>query len=218
MRGLASTRSTTLASRPRPEAKVKQRPLTTPRSTLRGRQSSAIASRCSVASTRSPGMPSILREHVGRAARQAAQRGGGAEQPVGGFVDGAVAAEGDDHVIALVRGLAAQLGGVPARLGVDRVDLEAALQRVHDEVAQAVGDGRRVRVDDDQHAPPALPGEAKPKGARRPGAVSSSRSRVEVLTAAPTPRTRWRYRQRACRRSRVALAFAESVARLRAQT
>ncbi len=99
-----------------------------------------------------------LAEHVRRAARQAAQRGGGAEQAVGGFVDGAVAAERDDHVVALVRGLAAQLGGVPARLGVDRVDLEAALQRVDDEVAQAVGDGRGVRVDDDQHAPPAAGG------------------------------------------------------------
>ncbi len=64
-----------------------------------------------------------------------------AEQAVGGFVDGAVAAERDDDVVALVRGLAAQLGRVAARLGVDRVDLEAALQRVDDEVAQAVGDG-----------------------------------------------------------------------------
>ena len=114
-----------------------------------------------------------LAEHVGRAAGQAAQRGGGAEQAVGGFVDGAVAAERDDHVIALVRGLAAELGGVPARLGVDRVDLEAALQRVDDEVAQAVGDGRRVRVDDDQHAPPALGrGEAEGRAGLARAAVA----------------------------------------------
>ena len=93
-----------------------------------------------------------LGEHVRRAARQAAQRRGGAEQAVGGFVDRAIAAERDDHVIALVRGLAAQLGRVAAGLGVDRVDLEPALQRIHDEMAQAVGDSGRVRVDDDQHA------------------------------------------------------------------
>ena len=93
-----------------------------------------------MASTSVAGDAEHLAEHVGRAARQAAERRGGAEQAVGGFVDGAVAAEGDDHVIALVGGLAAQLGGVAARLGVDGVDLEAALQRVDDEVAQAVGD------------------------------------------------------------------------------
>ncbi len=71
-----------------------------------------------------------LREDVRRAAGQRAERGVGAEQAVGGFVDGAVAAEGDDDVIALVRGLAAQLGRVSARLGVYGVDFEAALQRV----------------------------------------------------------------------------------------
>ncbi len=94
-----------------------------------------------------------LAEHVGRAARQAAERGGGAEQAVGGFVDGAVAAEGDDDVIALVRGLATQLGGVTAGLGVDGVDFEAALQGIDDEVTQAVGDRGGVGIDDDQHAP-----------------------------------------------------------------
>ena len=52
-----------------------------------------------------------------------------------------------------MRGLAADLGRVPRRLGVDGVDLEAPLQRVYDEVAQAVGDGRGIRVDDDEHAP-----------------------------------------------------------------
>ena len=88
------------------------------------------------------GDPEHLAEHVRRAARQAG-RAAWAEptQAVGRFVDRAVAAEGDDHVIALVRGLAAELGRVAARLGVDRVDLEAALQRVDDEMAQAVGDG-----------------------------------------------------------------------------
>ena len=99
------------------------------------------------------GDPEHLGEHVGRAAGQAAQGGGGAEQPVGGFVDGPVAAERHDDVIALVRRLATELGGVPARLGVHGVDLEAALQRVDDQVTQPVGDSGRVGVDDDQHAP-----------------------------------------------------------------
>ena len=98
-------------------------------------------------------MPSILANTFAEPPGRQAERGGGAEQAVGGFVDGPVAAEGDDHVIALVRGLAAQLGGVPAGLGVHGVDLEAALQRVDDEMAQAVGDRRGVGVDDDQHAP-----------------------------------------------------------------
>ncbi len=68
-RGRLSTFSTTLASRPIPDEKVKWRPDHSPsaercptraRSTRRGRQSSAMRSRCSVASTISPGMPSSL--------------------------------------------------------------------------------------------------------------------------------------------------------------
>ena len=99
-----------------------------------------------------PGDAEHLAEHVGRAARQAGERGGGAEQAVGGLVDGAVPAEGDHHVVALVGGLAAELGRMAAGLGVAGVDLEAAAQGVDDEVAQAVGDRRGVGVDDDQHA------------------------------------------------------------------
>ena len=94
---------------------------------------------------------------VGRAAGERRQRGGGVRQAVGGLVDGAVAAEGDDHVVALLGGLAAQDGRVVAPLGVHRVDLVAALQGVDDEVLQAIGDRRRVRVDDDEH-PLALDG------------------------------------------------------------
>ncbi len=52
-----------------------------------------------------------------------------------------------------MRGLATQLGGVTLGLGIDGIDLEAPLQRVDDEMAQAIGDRRRVGVDDDQHAP-----------------------------------------------------------------
>ena len=58
-RGWASTRSTTLASSPMPDANTKWRPLTMPVSIRRGSKPSAIRSRCSVASTTSFGMPSI---------------------------------------------------------------------------------------------------------------------------------------------------------------
>jgi hypothetical protein len=56
--GRRSTRSTTLASSPIPEPKVKCRPFISPVSTLRGSNSSAMRRRCSVASTTSLGMPS----------------------------------------------------------------------------------------------------------------------------------------------------------------
>src|SRR6185312_7647677 len=66
--------------------------------------------------------------------------------------DRSVATERHHHVVALRRGLAAQLGGVVAGLGVHGVDVIAPAQGVDDEILQAVGDRRRVRVDDDQHA------------------------------------------------------------------
>ena len=59
IRGWASTRLTTVASRPIPQAKTKWRPLMRPRSMRRGRKSSAIPIRCSVASTTSLGIPSV---------------------------------------------------------------------------------------------------------------------------------------------------------------
>ena len=90
-------------------------------------------------------------EDVRRAARQAGQRRVRADEAVGGLVDRAVAAEGDDDVVALRGGLAGQLGRVVLRLGVDRLDGVAALERVHDEVLEPVGDRRRVRVDDHEH-------------------------------------------------------------------
>ena len=84
----------------------------------------------------------------------------GAGEAVGDLVQGPVAAEGDDDVVAAVADLAADLGRVVLRLGGDRLDLVAALQRVDDEVLEPVGDRRRVRVDDDQH--PLLRGRAAP--------------------------------------------------------
>jgi hypothetical protein len=92
-------------------------------------------------------------EDVGGAAGEGGEGGVGSGEAVGGLVDGSVAAEGDDHVVALVGGLAAELGGVGLGLGVDGVDLVAALEGVDDEVLEAVGDRARVRVDDHEHAP-----------------------------------------------------------------
>jgi hypothetical protein len=90
---------------------------------------------------------------VGRAARQAGQHGRGAGEPVGGLVDGAVAAEGHDDVVALVRRRLAELDRVPLALRVDGLDLEPALQRVDDQLLEPHGHRRGVRVDDHQHAP-----------------------------------------------------------------
>ena len=168
---------------------MKQRPLTTPRSTLRGApvvgQREQVLGRVDELA----GDAEHLAEDVGRAAGQAGQRGGGAEQAVGGLVDGAVAAERDDDVIALVGRLAAHLGGVAAGLGVDGVDLEAALQRVHDEVAQTLGDRRGVGVDDDQHPPLALRRRRSSKSlASLLGAAAARRGAEVLIERRPTPR------------------------------
>jgi hypothetical protein len=93
------------------------------------------------------------RPDVGRPARQGGQRRLRPDQPVGGLVDGAVAAERHHHVVALAGGLARDLRGVVALLGVDRLDRVARLERVDDQVAQPVRDRGRVRIDDHQHAP-----------------------------------------------------------------
>ena len=90
-------------------------------------------------------------EDVGRAARQAGQRRVRADEAVRRLVHGAVAAERHDDVVALGGRLAAEHRRVVARLGVDRLDGVAALERVHDEVLQPVGDRRRVRVHDHEH-------------------------------------------------------------------
>jgi hypothetical protein len=89
---------------------------------------------------------------VGAPAGQAGQRCACPGEAVGGLVDGAVAAERDDRVIALLGGLAADLGGVVAAFGVDRVDGVGAAQRRNDQVLEPAGDGCRVRVDDHQQA------------------------------------------------------------------
>ena len=118
--GCASTRSTTLASRPTPAENRNIRPLTEPRSTrfglpVVGHQQQALGRVDDVG--RDPEHPAV---DVRAAAGEAAQRRVRAGEAVGGLVHGAVAAERDDHVVALARRLAGQLGGVVARLGVDR--------------------------------------------------------------------------------------------------
>ena len=97
------------------------------------------------------GDPERAADDVGRAARQHGDGDVGAGEPVGDLVQRPVAAEGDDDVVAAVAGLAPDLGRVALRLGVDRLDLVAALERVDDEVLEPVRDRRRVGVDDDQH-------------------------------------------------------------------
>ena len=77
-------------------------------------------------------------DDVGRAARQHRDRDVGPREPVGDLVQRPVAAKGDDHVVAVVAHLAPDLGRVVLRLGVDRLDLIAALQRVDHEVLEPV--------------------------------------------------------------------------------
>ena len=97
------------------------------------------------------GDPQRAGDHVGRAAGEDRYRDVGSGESVDDLVEGPVAAEGDDDVIAAVNGLAADLGGVILRLRRHGLDLVAALERVDDEVLEPIRHGRRVRVDDDQH-------------------------------------------------------------------
>ena len=186
-RGLESTRLTTAASRPAPQANTKRRPLAMPRSMRRGRKSSASPSRCSVASTTSFGIPSVRQTTLVEPPGQHRDRDAGAGEAVGDLVQRAVAAEGDDDVVAAVAGLAADLDRVVLRLGVDRLDVVAALERVDDEVLEPVGDRRRVRVDDDQH--PLLGRARRCRSARRRRLGAGRRWRlVGSLTGAANPR------------------------------
>ena len=90
--------------------------------------------RCSVASTTSFGIPSVRRPDVGGAAGQGGERRARAHEAVGRLVHGAVAAERHDHVVALDRCLATDLGRVAALLRVDRLHGVARPERVDHEV------------------------------------------------------------------------------------
>jgi hypothetical protein len=91
--------------------------------------------------------------HVRRPAGEDREDGRGAGEPVGGLVDGAVAAERGHYVVALVGGRRTQLGRVSLAPRVDGLDLEAPLERVDDQLLEPDRHRRRVRVDDHEHAP-----------------------------------------------------------------
>ena len=76
----------------------------------------------------------------------------GAGEAVRDLVERSVAAEGHHDVVPALPSLAADLDRVVLGLRGHRLDVVAALQRVDDEVLEPIGDRRRVRVDDDQHA------------------------------------------------------------------
>ena len=96
-------------------------------------------------------------EDVGVAARHDGERRQAlarpvAQQPVDDLVDGAVAAEGDDDVEAVVGGLPGERDGVPAGLRLDDVELDLAGQRVGQHVAHPLRRRRGLGVDDQQRA------------------------------------------------------------------
>ena len=124
-----------------------------------------------MASTTSVGMP-IIRWYtlVAPPGRQVSTVRGPRE-PVGDLVDGAVAAERAHDVVALLGGVARELGRVVAALGLADVDVEAALERVDDELLQPGRGRRRVRVDDDAHPPRRRRGATR----RRPAARGRER-------------------------------------------
>ncbi len=175
---------------------MKQRPLTTPRSILP--PAPVVVERQQVLGgvEQVAGHPEHLGEHVRRAARQRAQRRIRAEQPVGGFVDGAVAAERYDDVVAPCA--ASRLSSVawPGASRVDRVELEAAFQRPHHEPARIASEtAARVGVDDQQHPPAGARRGDPPRPARRlarapPAVLALARARARDAHAQGLHRAR----------------------------
>ncbi|CAK7281072.1 hypothetical protein SGPA1_11865 [Streptomyces misionensis JCM 4497] len=81
--------------------------------------------------------------------------GAGVQQPVDHLVDGAVAAERHDHVdVVALRGLPAQVPGVPPVLGGHRLQLHLAGERVDQHItpACACGGSRRIDHEKSTHA------------------------------------------------------------------
>ena len=96
-------------------------------------------------------MPSILQKTLLEPPGEHGERRARARQPVGGLVHRAVAAERHHDVEGLPGRRRDELDRVPAALGLDRLHVVAALERVDHEVLEPHRHRRRVRVDDDQH-------------------------------------------------------------------
>ncbi len=150
------------------------------------------------------GQPQRAGEHIGGAAgdhRQPGQPvriGPVVQEPVDHLVDRAVAAEGDDEVEPLVRGLASQVPGVPAVLGGHRLQLHLAGQGMGQDVARARTGGRRCWVGHEKctherqttHPSPRRPYCPSPQGSgvrRYPAGVSKKQPAQAPIPAAAPP-------------------------------
>ena len=90
------------------------------------------------------------RVDVGRAAGERRERGVGVQEPVGGFVQRAVAGEHDDDVEPVVRGRAREAGRVAAPRRLGDLDLVLRGEQLADHHALAGRHRRRGRVDEEQ--------------------------------------------------------------------
>ena len=90
------------------------------------------------------------RVHVGGAAGQRRERGVGVQEPVGGFVERAVAGEHDHDVEAVVRGGVGEAGRVTAARGLRDLDVVLGREQLADHHPLAGRDRRRGRVDEEQ--------------------------------------------------------------------
>ena len=91
------------------------------------------------------------RVDVGRAAGQRRERGVGVQEPVGGFVERAVAGEYHDDVEAVVRGCVREPGRVAAPRRLRDLDLVLGGEQLADHHALARRHRRRGGVDEKQH-------------------------------------------------------------------
>ncbi len=156
--GGVSIRCTTSASKPNPALKVKYRSSASP-SPIRRRTAGAQRLQDGAGRVeRVRGQPDSARtktlvEPPGTTAR-AGTSGSRAvgEQPVDHLVDGAVAAERDDHVDAVAGRADGQRGGVPTVAGLLHLDLQLAGQRALEHLPAARRRGGGRGVDDQQRA------------------------------------------------------------------
>ena len=94
----------------------------------------------------------LMRQHVGGAERDDAEAGGGAHQAVGDLGDGAVAAGGHDHRLAVGDRLTRQGLGVAGAVGFSQVEPHAVGdQHVEHAPQQARAPAAGDRVEHDHH-------------------------------------------------------------------